>query len=600
MALVTNRFDLCTDLRSARTNAITSYVVFKANWESDDDDPPAYTDSLVQQIRRDLQPALTSEEFDAIETIIEGRRDATRIAWEQYQFPQRKGARLDALRAASDSPMFALKVSRDFLDTMDNLFPSIPIDERTEARTSITNERANALGRYVDSQTNWTPNDENPPGGVSDLVNGARQYLSDALTKEEFASLEETFNQRCTEARKAWEDHQFPLRRKKQLDELKAASDSPAAALKDSLTFLESMDNLFPSIPESSRVSARTSLTNARTAAIARYIDSMTKWKSDDAEPPAPSAELQGKARKDLKSALTDAESEKLSELLTARCLEARRSWDAYHFPRRASELESSLKGAGANPVSALRTSLSFLGSMTNDFPTVSQADFIRTRTSIEQARKAALATYADSLASNWKIDDKKPPVFNERLLASLTEGIVTKIEATAFSSQMQSKFNSAMEQWKAKQKERVDNFTVSGDPESMVRNYAEFCDDWPYNPYLGCLCEKVDNALQKYFLRFISNYEELMFGNEGKECARFDDRPKQRMEDADRTFSKFIGVCRALNGPGNTNNAIFDKPSGKFAKLCYEKGSLFDVNRTIYSFFPQSFASRKSRPLFQ
>jgi len=586
--LVTNRSDLCIELLVDRTNAIARYAKSKADWDQTNDEPPADTEDLVQQTGRNLRSALSAAEFGAIETIIAGCRDAARIDWEQYQFPRRKDARLADLRAASDSPMFALKDSRVFLDEMDNLFPSIPSDERTEARTSITIERGTALGRYVDSQTNWTPDDEDPPGGVSDLVNGARKYLSDTLTKEELASLEESFNRKCSEARRAWESRQFPLRRKKQLDELKAASDSPTAALKDSRAFLDRMDDLFSSISEVDRSAARASITNERAAAINRYLDSLTNWKPEDDEPPASSAELQGKARKDLKSALSDAESENLSDMLAERCYKARRSWDAYHFPRRASELESSLKSAGANPFNALKGSLAFLGSMTNDFPTVSQADFIQTRTSIEQSRKAALAAYAASIASNWKVNDRKPPVFNESHLTKLTGGIVTEIEAKVFSSEIQSKFNSAKAQWNEEQKRLVDDFSVSGDPESMVREYAEFCDNWPYNPDRDRLCEKVDKSLQEYFLEFISNYEELIFGNEGKEGARLDDHPKQRMVDADLAFSKFVGVCRALNGPGNTNNAIFDKPSGKFAKLCYEKGSLFDVNRTIYSFFPQ------------
>lgn len=457
------------------------------------------------------------------------------------------------------------------------------VTNRTELCAGLSAARTNAIARYVDSKTTWEKEDTTPPGNAQDIIRTIRKELKTALNSEEFANLETIVEERRSSARAAWEQYQFPERRKAQLDELKASSDSPSDALKSSLDFLRSMDVLFPSIPETVRTAARTAVTNERAAAINRYLDRLANFKPEDDEPPAPSEELQNTARKDLKSALTDSESETLSDLLAARCSEARRSWDAYHFQKRASELETALKTAGARPATPLRNSLAFLTSMTNDYPTISQADFIRARESLTQARNAALAAYGKSIADNWDVNGREPPEFdgNEIRDTILTKAVVTDEEASAFRRDMEKLFAETSEKWREKQKKLVDDFSVTGDPEKLVRNFGEFFDEHPHNPYLSDLAEKADAALQKYLREFITDYCDL-----------------KDMKETERRFLKFRSVCIALTGKSLAGNPIQNLPSFKFAKLCCDEGKLNDTNRGIYAVFPEKLQITKVEAL--
>ena len=573
-ALVTNRTELyvALGLTAARTNAIIRYIDSKMG-KREDDNPPSDTKELRQQISKELKKALTNEEFDKLPDTISQRHEVTRTAWETYQFPRRTQKQLDELKAVSDAPADALMSSREFIDHMDKVFASIPEGGRSAAKGSITNERVAAIGRYLDAKTKWKPEDDEPPGDTSVLQQQARQELKSALTENEFEDFWTKLGNRRIVARTEWETYQFPRRTQNQLDELKAVSDAPADALRGSLAFLKSVDKQFTSISEVQRTAVKNSITNERAAAISRYLSAKTKWKPEDEEPPDDTSMLLQQARHELKSALTDQEFVSLEGELASRCGDARKAWDAYHFPQRVTKLESALKDAGANPSCPLKESLIFLGVMTNNYPTITQVEFVKAQNSTGNARRAAIARYEDSISSKWNINRSKPPEFDATTIRDtiLTHAAVTDDEYRAFESDMNARFGKAKQDWKAKQRKLVEDFSVEGDPERIIREYADFFDYHPYNPFLADLTVKVDQALQKYFRVFIADYY-----------------VRDDMDETQRRFNKFKRVCSAIGGKGMNDKPILLSPSGRFAMLCCNRGKINDVTRGIYSVFEQ------------
>ena len=441
------------------------------------------------------------------------------------------------------------------------------------ANLGLMTARTNAIVRYVDSKMR-KPEDDNPPeGSTIALRQQISKELKRGLTSQEFDNLPEIIAQRCVAAHKAWENYQFPLRVRKQLDDLKAASDAPADALKNSRAFLESMDELFSSIPEGKRSTVKASITNERAGAIGRYLDVKTPWKPDDDEPPVDTSALQQQVRRELTSALTEAEFETLLGELEKRRTEARKAWDAYHFQTRVRELETALNGAGSNPTIPLKDSMAFLGAMTNTYPTISTVEFINARNTIEDARKKALAAYENLIVGRWDVNGNKPPEYDAGGIrtAILTEEAVTDEEYKSFSSGMKARFVQTQREWNTRQKKLVDDFSVEGDPEKMIRAYEEWFYAHNRNPFLSELVAKVDQALQKYFRAFIGDYY----------C-------KDDMSETQRRFNKFRRVCAAFEGNGLVGNPILLTTSGRFATLCNIRGNLNDVSRGIYSVFDQ------------
>ena len=574
-ALVTNRTELYVTLglMAARTNAIVRYVDSKMG-KREDDNPPSDTKVLRQQISKELKKALTDKEFNQLPDTISQRHEVARTAWETYQFPLREKKHLNGLKAASDTPADALKESLLFLESIDDKFASIPEDKRAACKKSIKNERIAVIGRYLNAKTEWKPEDEEPPNDTSVLQQQARLELKSALTENEFEIFWTKLEKRRIDARTAWETYQFPLRTQKQLDELKAVSDSPADALRGSLAFLEGVDKQFASIPEDKRSAAKGSITNERAAAIGRYLNAKTEWKPEDEEPPNDTSMLLQQVRQELKSALTDQEFVSLEGKLANRCDDARKAWDAYHFPRRVAKLESALKGTGANPSRPLADSLAFLGVMTNNYPTIPQVEFVKAQNSINNVRRSAIARYEDSISSRWKnVNGSKPPEFDVVTIRDtiLTQAAVTDDEYRAFESAMNARFGTAMQNWKARQRKLVEDFSVEGDPERIIRDYAEFFDDHARSPYLTDLTTKVDQALQKYFRVFIADY-----------YVHYD------MNETQRRFNKFKRVCSAIGGKGMQDKPILLCPSGRFAMLCCNRGKINDDTCGIYSVFEQ------------
>ncbi len=486
--------------------------------------------------------------------------------------------------AKPDAIVEPLKKALDLMTDKDRKYALVT--NRTELSAGLRVERTNAVARYIDSQTDWKPTDDNPPPDAKDIVQRIRRDLKSALTSDEFAGLETAIGQRRAEARLGWEKHQFPLRRRAQLDELKPTSDSPATALKGSLTFLNGMDGLFPSIPEAERISARTAITNERAAAIARYIDAKADWKPEDDDPPGKIDELHRQVRTELKGALTDAEFASLSTALKERCTNARKSWDAWHFPRRSDELETALKNAGANPALPLKESLAFLGSMTNDYPTISQAEFIRTRRSIEQARKDALAAYADSI-DKWNPKSRMPPELDWDKIHQTVhiDETVTDGENNVFERDIRVRFDKAKSTWNTEQMSLVEKFKVDRDIQTVVREYGEFIDENNRNPYLNNLHDRMRNRLREYYVDYINEYLNEFIGEQRVSRATY---PAYRMKAAQDKFNEFRAVCLQVDSQSWSNSPIQKETLGKFVHDCVSRGKL--QSEGLYSCFPQQF----------
>lgn len=327
-------------------------------------------------------------------------------------------------------------------------------------------------------------------------------------------------------------------------------------------------------------------LITARTNAIAKYIDSKIATPEADKRP-VDTETLRQSISKDLKNALSIKEFDNLSKIILERNNAALKAWDAFHFPRRVTELEIALNAAGSNPSRSLTDSLVFLSAMTNNYPTVSQVEFVKARNAIEVARKNALIAYANSIAGKWNVNGSRPPEYDAGGIrtAILTEVAVTDEEYKSFSSGMNARFEEARQAWDTKQKTLVDEFVIDGDIEAVIRNYGWFCDDWPNNPYLDKLDRKIESQLIEFFRGYISEYHSEFFGKDRVGNAKY---PKSRMEKAQMRFNKFKGVCLAITGRGLSSTPIPKTNVGRFAADCVNYGNLQDAG--IAAAFGQEF----------
>ena len=292
-ALVTNRTELCVrlGLMTARTNAIASFVDSKMG-NPEDPNPPGDTMALCQRIRKDLKSVLTSEEFDKLPAVISQRHAVARMKWEEHNFPLRLTAIEDALKGAVANPSDPLRDSLEFLGKMNELFPSISEERRIAAKESITNERAAAIGRYLDVKTPWKQEDKDPPLDTAALENQAREELISALTDEEFKGLLKELAKRCATAREAWDAYHFLPRVRELETALNDPGSNPTAPLKDSLVFLDAMTNSYPSISTVEFIKARHAIEAARKKALTAYANSIAgKWDVNRSKPPEFDAE---------------------------------------------------------------------------------------------------------------------------------------------------------------------------------------------------------------------------------------------------------------------------------------------------------------------
>ncbi|MGN0833155.1 MAG: hypothetical protein ACI4RD_05845 [Kiritimatiellia bacterium] len=318
----------------------------------------------------------------------------------------------------------------------------------------------------------------------------------------------------------------------------------------------------------------------ACTNALAKYCDLVAVWKKTDENRPTAVAGL----CKDLVGKIPDAALKAAETNLAKRLEEAQEEWDAYQFPRRANACKGDLllaasrianqisdETAKANLVSALTNSLSFLGSMSNDFPTISLDKRNEKQCAINEARTNALASYVNSIAKSWDKNSKKPPVLavNKIRYETLTDAAVTSEEWSTFQSKMQKRFAVAKQEWDKGQKQLVDKFNTNEAPLTIIQKYDEFLDDHEHNPYITNLTVKVDWALQDYFRSFVNNYY-----------------VPDDMDETQRKLNEFKRVCSSIKS--KVDIPLLSEPSGKFALLCCVRGKV-NLSSGLYEVFPQT-----------
>lgn len=503
--------------------------------------------------------------------------------------------RQNLLSAKDDALSVFLKESKPLITDEKKTYPLVTNRADLCVSLGLMSARTSVIVRFVDSKIG-KPEDANLPDDTKTLSQKLSNELKRGLTSAEFDTLPNVITQRCTFVRKAWEERQFPLQVQNQLDALKAASADPADALKNSRAFLESMDKLFSSIPENKRSKAKVSITNERSAAIDRYLKVKTPWEPEDDEPPADTYALQQQTRQELKSALTDTEFDTLLGKLETHRAEARKAWDAFHFPRRVNGLVTALKNSDVNPTRPLKDSLAFLVAMTNDFLTISPVEFVKARNVIEEGRKIALAAYKDSIAGIWNVNGKKPLEFGSENIRNtiLTQTTVTDEEFLAFENEMNTRFNTAKREWNTNQKNLVDGFSVDGGIETVTREYGAFVEENLNNPYLNALHNRMKKRLKDYFVCYMRDYYDDFFGEDRVGDERY---LSSRMERVQRKFNEFRQVCLSVNGRGWSESPLQKSEIGKFAKLCVDRGHL--NTQGIKAAFEQTITIRKVEAKF-
>ena len=372
------------------------------------------------------------------------------------------------------------------------------------------------------------------------------------------------------------------------------AKDTPGL-LKDSFDFLNNMQRDFPLIENRDELSKP--LVDARVAALDCYIGSISDWRVEDENRPSSISALRQTLKENLLGRIYEEEFSKSETMLLDKLAKASVAWDEYHFPKNVKKYESALKAAGANPSNALKASLSFLGTMTNDFPTIQQNQFCSARDAITQARAEALKSYCDLIESGWDVNGKTPPEFDEQEIrnANLTDLAVTIEEWNSFVSDIQVRLGDAKQQWDAHQQQLVDGFNDAGDVREVVRKYGEFIDENNQNPYLPKLHERISSRLAAYFKDYIIDYHKEFFGENriGNEIYA-----QSRMERAQRRFNEFREVCLAVSGKGWSSSPLQDAAIGKFAKLCADRGKLQSAG--ITAAFEQTLRVTKVEVMFQ
>lgn len=339
-------------------------------------------------------------------------------------------------------------------------------------------------------------------------------------------------------------------------------------------------------------------LISARTNAIANYVDSKV-GRPDDDKRPDDTEKLRQRVSKDLKNALTTEEFDGLSKIIIESNDASCKAWDAYHFPRRVTELETALKGATPNPSRPLADSLAFLAAMTNDYPTISQVEFVNACNSIGKSRKECIAAYEDSICQEWKVNGSKPPEFDCAKIRNtiLTQAAVRDDEYRAFEESMRARFDGANQAWKTNQKKLVDDEVKSFDNIKSVLTildkYVDFIEDYPQNPYLNDLLGKVDNRLDDFLVKYVADYENDFRGNKRIGSEKY---PRARMDRAGQRFYEFRMVCAKFGEKGRlVQTPLLKRPSGKFANLCCNFGKLDDLGNTKFeNVFPQTLQIKK------
>lgn len=362
--------------------------------------------------------------------------------------------------------------------------------------------------------------------------------------------------------------------------------------IKKAKELIEDKDRIYIHVSNRVELCDRLGLISARTNAIARYVDPKI-GKPKDEKRPDDTEKLRQSVSKDLKNALTTKEFDALSKIISERNDVALEAWDAFHFPEGVKKLEIALNAVESNPGRPLVDSLAFLAAMTNNYPTISQVEFIKARNTIEGARKKTIEHYENFIARGWDVNGKKPPEFDIAKIRNtiLTQDAVTGEEYDNFRSDMNRRFTDKKQKWNDVQKKLVEDFAVDRDILTIVGAYSEFRDEWPQNPCLGVLDEKVNRALCNFFEKYIENYEKDFRGNNRIFSEPI---PKMRIEEAEHQHKVFRDVLRSKSWQ---NSPLSKMRSGKFAKLCLRDGG---IDQTAFnSILPQTLKIKKIEARF-
>ena len=434
----------------------------------------------------------------------------------------------------------------------------------------------------LDVQLNWFENFNKRLTEILPVFSGAlteRDELSNEWTTSRFA-LE-------TKCQAAHFSNNVTQERKNLVS---AKPDALTEPLKKAKELIEDKDRNYSLVTNRAELCVISELITARTDAIARYIDSKI-GKPEDDKRPADTEVLCQQVGRDLKNVLTIEEFDNLSRIISVRNDEACKAWDANHFPKKVTDLETALNGAGADPSCPLTDSLAFLDAMTNNYPTISTVEFIKARHAIEAARKNALIAYANSIAGKWNANGSKPPEFDSKNIRNivLTQTTVTEEEYLAFESEMNIRFDFAKREWNTNQKKLVDGFSVDGGIEVVTRDYGAFIEEHLNNPYLNDLHNRMKKRLNGYFVRYIKDYCSDYFGEDRVGDERY---LSSRMERVQRKFNEFRQVCLCVAGRGWSESPLQKSEIGKFAKLCVDRGHL--NAQGINAAFEQTMTIRK------
>lgn len=317
----------------------------------------------------------------------------------------------------------------------------------------------------------------------------------------------------------------------------------------------------------------------ARTNAIANYVDSKV-GRPDDDKRPDDTEKLRQRVSKDLKNALTTKEFDALSIIISKRNDVALKAWDAFHFPKRVKELEIALNAAGSNPSRSLTESLVFLSAMTNNYPTVSQVEFVKARNAIEEARRKTIAAYVDSICSSWKVKGNKPPEFNaEKIRANiLTDTAVTEAEYSLFLKDIQDRFDNKKDEWTQIQKEKVENFirrhlSSHANVVSALNKYMGDREEYLSSPSLSLLDSKMLQVLEERLNSLVYDYYAEFRGK--NDVWRVPANRAVRMRQAQECFNELKLLCGAIQNPMLDGTPIATSWCAKFAKLCIERGKI-------------------------
>lgn len=442
----------------------------------------------------------------------------------------------------------------------------------------------------LDVQLNWFENFDKRLTEILPVFSGAlteRDELSNEWTTSRFA-----LETKCQAAH-------FSNNVKQERKNLASAKpDALTEPLKKAKELIEDKDRNYSLVTNRAELCVISGLITARTDAIARYIGSKI-GKPEDDKRPADTEVLCQQVGRDLKNVLTIEEFDNLSRIISVRNDEACKAWDANHFLKKVTDLETALNGAGSNPSRSLTDSLSFLSAMTNNYPTISQLEFIKARNAIEAARKKAILTYSNSIAVGWKVDGEKPPEFDCVKIRNtiLTQDAVTDDEYQDFEKDMNAQFMKAVQEWEANQKKLVDDEVKSFDNiksvHTILDKYVDFIEDYPQNPYLNVLLGKVDNRLDDFLVKYVADYENDFRGNKRIGSEKY---PRARMDRAGQRFYEFRMVCAKFGEKGRlVKTPLLKRPSGKFANLCCNFGKLDDLGNTKFeNVFPQTLRIKK------